>query len=60
MTNQKLLEAAIAKSGMSAAGFAIEILTRDPRTVRRWLEGATAIPPVVLDFLRRYTAKEKA
>lgn len=53
MTEIQLLKTAIAKSGMSASGFATEILTRDPRTIRRWLKGTTQIPPAVIDFLKR-------
>jgi hypothetical protein len=42
-----LLKRAIAKSGLSARRFAVEILTRDERTIRRWLDGDRPIPRVV-------------
>jgi len=45
-----LLERRIAESGLSARRFAVEVLTRDERTIRRWLAG-DQIPQVVLDFL---------
>lgn len=58
MTSAQLLRAAITKSGMSASGFATEVLTRDPRTIRRWLDGKTPIPPAVIDFLKRTHAEK--
>lgn len=42
------LEAAIARSGLSARAFARHVLTRDERTVRRWLSGESPIPREVL------------
>ena len=53
----KLLEQSIRTSGLSARRFAEEIVTRDERTVRRWLAGDTAIPAVVVRRLTRYMAK---
>ena len=45
------LRAAIARSGLSARQFAIRVLTRDERTVRRWLAGDSPIPHAVLAYL---------
>ena len=52
MTDRDLLERVIAASGMSARQYAVQILLRDERTVRRWLSGASPIPQPVVDFLR--------
>ena len=46
-----LLAAAIARRGMSASRFAREVLTRDPRTVRRWQLGVSPISAPVLKWL---------
>lgn len=51
--HQALLRAAIATSGLSVTRYASDVLTRDPRTVRRWLAGASPIPQAVIDHLRR-------
>jgi hypothetical protein len=48
MTDRELLEAAIDASGLSARRFAVDVLLRDERTVRRWLAGDSPIPEVVL------------
>jgi len=47
----KLLSRAIELSGLSVTRFAVEILIREDRTVRRWLAAEADIPPVVRDFL---------
>ena len=47
----ELLNKRIGESGLSTTRFAIEIVQRDPRTVRRWLSGDSPIPAVVLDWL---------
>jgi hypothetical protein len=47
----RALRAAIARSGLSQRQFARDILTRDPRTVRRWLSGDSPIPQAVLAWL---------
>lgn len=44
----ELLRRAIAASGLSARRFARAVLTRDERTVRRWLAGGSPIPALVL------------
>jgi hypothetical protein len=47
------LKGAIQHSGLSARQFAVQILTRDERTVRRWLAGDVPIPRAVLAFLAK-------
>lgn len=54
MTDQQLITAAIEASGLSARRFATHILTRDERTIRRWIAGDIAIPDVARDFLERW------
>lgn len=49
----ELLRAAIAASGLSARRYATEVLLRDERTVRRWLDGSSPIPDPVMQFLTR-------
>lgn len=51
VTAQQQLQAAITASGLSAQAYARTILTRDPRTVRRWLSGDSPIPEAVREFL---------
>ena len=46
-----LLQQCIEASGLSARRFAVEVLLRDERTIRRWLSGDSPIPRVVLDWL---------
>ena len=53
--NVELLKRAIKKSGMSARQYAVVRLTRNERTIRRWLEGKTPIPKVVIPFLKEET-----
>ena len=52
MSPVALLRAAIAASGLSARRYAIDVLTRDERTVRRWLSGQSPIPQAVLRYLQ--------
>ncbi len=47
----KLLKERIDQSGLSTSDFAVRVLKRDPRLIRRWLDKTQAIPLVVLDFL---------
>ena len=47
----KLLERRIAESGLSARRFAMEVLLRDERTIRRWLAGDSPIPDMVTQWL---------
>jgi hypothetical protein len=48
---QQLLEKRLRESGLSARRFAIDVLRRDERTVRRWLDGEQDVPHVVQEFL---------
>ena len=41
------LRLAIIASGLSARRFAVEVLFRNERTIRRWLAGDTPIPAAV-------------
>ena len=52
MTDAELLRAAITASGLSARKFAVQVLIRDERTVRRWIAGDSPIPKAVMDKLR--------
>ena len=52
MTDRDLLARVIAASGLSARQYAVTVLLRDERTVRRWLAGDSPIPAPVLTFLR--------
>jgi hypothetical protein len=54
-----VLRAAIDASGLSARRFAVEILIRDERTVRRWLTGEP-MPSVVREWLARYMMEHGA
>jgi hypothetical protein len=45
------LRAAIAASGRTTADYARWVLIRDPRLVRRWLDGSTPIPVDVIRWL---------
>ncbi len=47
----RLLDNRIQESGLSSSRFAVEVLVRDPRTVRRWIAGDAPIPKRVLDWL---------
>ena len=49
----QLLRDRIEDSGLSVRRFALEILLREDRTVRRWLAGDSPIPRVVLEWLDR-------
>lgn len=57
MTDIELLKQAIDASGLSDRRFAVEVLIRDERTVRRWLAAESPIPKVVRDFLEEYLRK---
>lgn len=46
-----LLEADIQRSGLSARQYAMKIMLRDERTIRRWLARDAPIPKAVVDFL---------
>ena len=53
LDDMALILAAIKSSGLSARKFATEILTRDERTVRRWLAGDAPVPAPVRAFCLR-------
>ena len=48
-----LLGDRIEASGLSARRFAVEVLRRDERTIRRWLAGDSPMPRIVLAFLEK-------
>lgn len=48
-----LLRSAIERSGLSARQYAVTVLLRDERTVRRWLAGKSPIPDPVVTFLEQ-------
>ncbi len=50
-TDRGLLRLQIRRSGLSQARFAVEVLRRNERTVRRWISGESPMPKEVLDFL---------
>jgi len=52
-----LLERAIAASGLSTRQYAQQLLTRDERTIRRWLTGETQIPRTVVEWLTAQPVK---
>jgi hypothetical protein len=56
LPDAELLTKAIEASGMSARRFAVRVLIRDERTVRRWLSGDSPLPKPVRDFLKEYVA----
>lgn len=47
MSDVDLLSRAITRSGMSPRSYAINVLVRDQRTVRRWLDGEQPLPKEV-------------
>lgn len=57
MTDAELLRTAIDRSGLSARAYAVRVLIRNERTIRRWLAG-DPIPPIVIDRLRKEVEKE--
>lgn len=52
---RRLLEEALARSGLSARKFAEILVARDERSIRRWRSGEQAIPEAVVKFLRTFT-----
>ncbi len=55
-TDADTLRAAIKASGLSARRFAVELMGRNERSVRRWLSGEP-MPAVVLGWLKSYLKK---
>lgn len=47
LTDPELLSLAVKASDLSVRRFAREVLTRDPRTVWRWLAGENPLPDAV-------------
>lgn len=45
------LRALIAASGLSTTRYALDVMARNPRTLRRWLEPNAVIPQVVADWI---------
>jgi hypothetical protein len=54
VTDAELLRLAILKSGLTVNRFAAEIMSRDERTIRRWLAGQP-IPQAAKQWLENYT-----
>lgn len=59
MTDNELLQAAIKASGLSARRFAVEVLARDERSLRRWLASEVPMPAVVRLWLERYLTEKQ-
>ena len=47
LARRQLLARSIQESGLTQHDFAIGVLMRDPRTVRRWLSGQRPVPAIV-------------
>lgn len=61
MSDRELISAAVAASGLTVSAFARDVLTRDPRTVFRWLQGPTetqenGLPESVRERLELFVA----
>lgn len=54
MTDTELIQSCIKASGLSARRFAVQVLLRDERTIRRWLAGDSPISPIVREFLETF------
>ncbi len=48
----KLLQKRIEESGLKTSTFALDVLIREPRTIRRWLRGDSPIPNRVKEWLQ--------
>lgn len=46
-----LLRRRIAESELSTSRFAVEVMIRQPRTIRRWVSGESPVPKVVVEWL---------
>ena len=53
----RLLKASIERSGLPARVYAVKVLMRNERTVRRWLAGDSTIPMAVV---RKLHAEQEA
>lgn len=56
LTDRELIDAAVSASGQSPKVFAIYVISRDEKTVRRWRKGTSPIPPVARKWLARWLA----
>jgi hypothetical protein len=59
MDDIALLNRAIALSGKSARRFAVEDLSRDERTIRRWIAGDRKLPRPARLWLEAYVAQRE-
>lgn len=59
MTDPELLSFAIKVSGLSVRQFAADKLTRDPRTVFRWLAGDNPLPKAVREYCTRLIEQQQ-
>jgi hypothetical protein len=59
VSDGEILAKAIEASGMSARRFAVRVLIRDERTVRRWLSGDSPLPKPVREFLEGYLQRPR-
>lgn len=57
MDDIELLRRAIEASGMHPRDFAVKVLIRDERTIRRWLNQESPMPKIVAEFLADYLRK---
>lgn len=60
MTDADLIRDAIAAGGISSRRFAERLMGRDERTIRRWVAGDVAIPPLARAWLERWLSLSDA
>lgn len=60
MTDPDLIRAAITAGGLSSRQFAVAVLGRDERTIRRWVSGEIEIPAVAREWLERWVTLSAA
>jgi len=60
VTDPELIRAAIAAGRLSSRRFAEDLMGRDERTIRRWVAGDIAIPPIARAWLERWLALSDA
>lgn len=53
MDDRDLLARVIDASGLTRSQYAKRVLLREPRTIRRWMDGDSPIPRVVAEYLHR-------
>lgn len=54
---RELLRTVIDASGLSARKWAEDVAWRDERTVRRWINGQTPVPTLIVEKLKAIAAK---